>query len=1652
MARDSGRQPGVLGKVHAAINRLGLEQVNPASWAALREPSNVASACLDANIDHVGVGSLLMLANVLHVLRGDAETAREAFWEWLSQPVEENPSASCLLRSQAIIVVLSHGCNLNGLCSAAGAAYVALLSVEGAEQSWGTLFQPLAFQSAMSGLRVLQRQERSPTFEEHGKDLPADDEFFDCVDTQGTTQHEAAELLLRLLLVFFRSRPLQSSHDIAALAIGELSALVLQPKEDCITQTAADVLVAVLDGAHHPEEKRRIAIVILRSLLPALLMTSSKAEMSQGIVSKSTLNARTVALKLARDIIRGNSSLLIRMSAPTPAVNQTISDSDVEGDIANGEIESRVADIAGSQDVLKQRLQQKGTDEPVLALLQLACVSVPDRAEWRTSAVEAVLLILADAVAEQTKSGVRHLLDDVKADGGNGLTPSKGDAIGMIPRFLVFLNKLLHAERVPFRVFATDLAATMMEQSAALVGAADWCGMDGAADAARGCLCEHLLEALAARCEDAMPIVRSHAVSGVAAGVTALSDNTEGLELLRLALHLETSSADTSRVNLPKLFRSAARDDKAFTKRASILLFEACMRLAHTSLGLGAEKLADHFQAELIGQLSLDDSVMVRKSSISSFSLLLKLCPTPQVCMLWAQHLLPLVLDVEGGVVERALEEVEFAVVRPLMQKQHLASHADLQRTPDWDSALAVVSKPQLPVVLNYLDSESTEYLQRAMRCFSVRHQAAFLAPLTESLLSIIQDSLQLPLSQWPSAVWSLLEELASSTQSKRVPADLIYKSWLCAESEKQKEVANVDSDSSSMMRFRHSSLGVQILNVLENVASRLSMPQAFDLSSSLRQRLSALTLPTEQVQMALRVMKRLEVLQLIPEDHGLHWRSEFLQKIEQRLAQSVRHGEFRGAGELHGYLVAVGELALLEEATISEGIVHSLQRIVAGTATAGADSASRSHALAALGKLCLRREALAKRLVELFVLHLGEHEPLAVRNNAVIVLGDLCVHYTALVDRFVPCMANLLRDSSEILRKQTVMVFAFLLSESFVKFRGCLMYRILYVLSDPAEEIRDLVECLFTHILHKRDPAVFTHNFVGVICVFNGWFGHPKYQSALSNEQFSLVDSPQRRHMIYRFMLSLMSQEQKFNVCAQLVTGFLSGFADSEEQHRLQLPRSEAEPGGQVLSDAFALLCCKELKEMRVCFSPKLAGQDEDETGESGGMDAEAARSTFAGLLRKVIRESIVPILVQLKDLMEEERSPFLGRLRSCLCEMVREFKDDLQHVLQGDTRLAEEVAYDLGLHAAFLLPSTEGHGKKDATATLDPEICNRKVENKVGCCRRRISLRSAMNASIVQLPLLPSSPEAETSTTDGQETALSTQPGAAPSASQASSAQTMVRRNKAPHISAEPTALPPSVSQASSAQTVVQLEKTQQINAEPTASPIHRELLSEGRSKGRLKGRQKGHLLGPAKKVPPETSLVLASLEQEFQTAEKNAMMDTAPATPRGLMKDSAVGTAANTPAERAPATPQRISPGPGLVSTALAFHAATSSSCRSETHPSPRSCRAALGIGPAPNPRSSSAKAQRGVPGALGLVQLLEMHSRTPPTSSPAHRGNGRIGLLAAAEPHSSPAHSGNGSIGLLAAAELHSSPAHRGNGSIGLLAAVELHSRSVRRRSM
>merc|ERR1719265_202648 len=99
----------------------------------------------------------------------------------------------------------------------------------------------------------------------------------------------------------------------------------------------------------------------------------------------------------------------------------------------------------------------------------------------------------------------------------------------------------------------------------------------------------------------------------------------------------------------------------------------------------------------------------------------------------------------------------------------------------------------------------------------------------------------------------------------------------------------------------------------------------------------------------------------------------------------------------------------------------------------------------------------------------------------------------------------------------------------------------------------------------------------------------------------------------------------------------------------------------------------------MRICFSTKQVEGDGQPPAPGSQGAEEATRGILSNLLKRNLCENIMPVLIQLKDLMERKFSPFLRQLRHCIREILRDFKDDLKDILAGDAQLANEIAFDL-------------------------------------------------------------------------------------------------------------------------------------------------------------------------------------------------------------------------------------------------------------------------------------------------------------------------------------------------------------------------------------
>ncbi|KAK2566128.1 Condensin-2 complex subunit D3, partial [Acropora cervicornis] len=65
--------------------------------------------------------------------------------------------------------------------------------------------------------------------------------------------------------------------------------------------------------------------------------------------------------------------------------------------------------------------------------------------------------------------------------------------------------------------------------------------------------------------------------------------------------------------------------------------------------------------------------------------------------------------------------------------------------------------------------------------------------------------------------------------------------------------------------------------------------------------------------------------------------------------------------------------------------------------------------------------------------------------------------------------------------------------------------------------------------------------------------------------------------------------------------------------------------------------------------------------------------------VVKKNMIENIIPIIIELKHLLEKQHSPLLRDLMSCLKEVMKDYRTEVQDVLSADRQLANEIEFDL-------------------------------------------------------------------------------------------------------------------------------------------------------------------------------------------------------------------------------------------------------------------------------------------------------------------------------------------------------------------------------------
>ncbi|XP_049657121.1 condensin-2 complex subunit D3 isoform X3 [Accipiter gentilis] len=913
---------------------------------------------------------------------------------------------------------------------------------------------------------------------------------------------------------------------------------------------------------------------------------------------------------------------------------------------------------------------------PVLRiLLQHICTKVPDKADYRTYAAQAVVNLL-------------NKLPSIEfAD------------------FMAWLYKYSRNTKVVYRVFALDVALALLDVPER--------NLDSSLSLDHQKFLKHkfLVQVMVfGRCSDKAPVVRSKALSSFAhclemkaaatlesiqdllqssSDHTVLEANTntaisivsaEGIESFSYTTSNHplktlptfktielTDSSDTAVLDgkeVMAMLRLRAKDEKTNVRKSALQVFMTILK--HKVIPCTAEDLST------LQDRCRDPAVSVRKQALQSITeLLVSQHNNVLVQKAWLNGVVPVVMDPESSVQEKALDCLDQLLL------QHIKSYNKF-RSEDGKQALAWD-------LLTLLTSESQElkhYLNKAFQMWSGQNK--FTSAFINNVMSHVETEHAVP-------AWMLLAKMAGS--SPKLDYSKIIESW-----DNVSRQQNMSTDTTG-----------NILCVMGHVAKHLPKSTCERLIDNIECWLRESHCPLEVISPAVETLQKLchasahvpeEAQELLNRVYG-----DLVSTCESYISNIVLKED--GAEQLQEdllvrHLFILGEAAQLCPAKVEKRIFLLIQSILA--ASVNEDQLSRSpdgeaipasqplsqfrgsalppvvraHAFITLGKLCLQHEDLAKKCIAALARELEVSRDVAVRNNVVIVMCDLCIRYTSMVDRYIPNISLCLKDPNPFIRKQTLILLTNLLQEEFVKWKDCLFFHFVSVLVDPNPDIARFGEFCLVHLLLKRNPVMFSQHFIECIFHFNSYEKHKKYnrfpQSVRAKNLFSLKGkvNKEKRMRIYKFLLDHFTDEQRFTITTKISQSILACFVDNVLP--LDLEASE------LLSDTFAVLSCKEIKLSTMRSKPDEDIQaDEDEMAVANAVMEAAQKKLISQVQKKNFVENIIPVITSLKSLMEQKRIPALGDLMKYLREMMQDYRNEIKDFFAVDKQLAAELEYDM-------------------------------------------------------------------------------------------------------------------------------------------------------------------------------------------------------------------------------------------------------------------------------------------------------------------------------------------------------------------------------------
>uniref|UniRef100_A0A673XFC8 Condensin-2 complex subunit D3 n=1 Tax=Salmo trutta TaxID=8032 RepID=A0A673XFC8_SALTR len=677
--------------------------------------------------------------------------------------------------------------------------------------------------------------------------------------------------------------------------------------------------------------------------------------------------------------------------------------------------------------------------------------------------------------------------------------------------------------------------------------------------------------------------------------------------------------------------------------------------LKHNVIMLSEENLA------VLSERTRDPALSVKKKALQCLMDLLAAHPENSLVQkAWLRGVVPAVVDAESSVQEKALECLEQTILSQV--KSHGSySYRDAQQTLTWDLLGLLCDNCQ----------DLGRYFSRAFTVWSKQNK--FTAAFINNLISHTE-------AEHATGAWLLLSKVASSCP--RLDYGKILDAW------DDLVRSNVTVTTSC-----------HILCVIGDIGEHLNEDTKSRIVEDIITWLKSFDMPLEVISASVETLCRLGKAEAVSDTQTfLNQHCGELVSLCEAYLSSVILNE-NGAQNLNEDLVVkhlytLGVASLHCPSKVGKRIVLLVQSVLTSSELAGSQplsqfkassmpSSVRAHAVITLGKLCLQHEELTRKYLPAFARELELCSELAVRSNVVVVMCDLCVRYTNMVDRYVPNVSACLRDKEPLIRKQTLTMLTNLLQEEYVKWKGSLFFRFIAVLVDSDPTIASLCEYCLVHLLLKKNPVMFSQHFIECIFHFNSYEKHKTYnnfpQTASEKAKFSLkgAQNKERRFTIYRFLLVHFTDAQRFNITIKISQNILACFVDGE------LPLDG--DGAAVLAETFGILSLKEIK-LSALSGAAGAGGDEPQEDEQMAMAKAvmqvAQKKVVSQVQKKVFIESMIPIIINLKSMLEQKRSPVLKDLMGYLQLTMQDYRSEVKEFFAADEQLAVELEYNLKMY----------------------------------------------------------------------------------------------------------------------------------------------------------------------------------------------------------------------------------------------------------------------------------------------------------------------------------------------------------------------------------